>query len=48
MHGNDHHRSEYWLFLGKERKEGEGEGDFSLMTCLLKKDEEQAWKMVRI
>lgn len=27
MHGNDHQRSEYWLFLGKERREGEGWGE---------------------
>lgn len=27
MRGNDHQRSEYWLFLGKERREGEGWGE---------------------
>lgn len=38
MPGNDHQRSEYWLFLGKERREGEGGGgSLNLMTWVLKR-----------
>lgn len=36
MHGNDHQRSEYWYFWGRERREGEGWGSLNLMTWVLK------------